>query len=286
MGKKLGQHFLKDKNILARIAREALLSSTHYSLPTTRCIIEIGPGHGELTDALLEEGAEKIIAIEKDESLVEHLNRSLVPRAEGRLEVVRGDAREILPKLPTSHYSLLTTPCVITGNIPYYLTGFLFRLLGEIVINHPLLTNKIVLLVQKEVAERVTAVAPRASLLGSMVQGWAEPRMSFTVPRGAFAPPPKVASALLILKPLSHGKLAELSNYFKITKLLFAHPRKTLVNNLREGLPIEKEDAEKLVRMLGLDTRARAAELTPSQIFTLTQIMKPHMSSHSSSHKV
>lgn len=277
----LGQHFLRDRNVLARIARETL-SINGQELITNNFVIEIGPGHGELTDALLAAGAKKIIAIEKDWALASELRKKYGDK--GKVEVIEGDVREILPKLfenclPTADLpkgeklEIGNSSHAVAGNIPYYLTGYLLRLLGEIIINHSSLINKVVLLIQKEVAERACVTAPHANLLSSMIQGWAKPRVAFTVPRGAFAPPPKVSSALLVLTPLPREELVQLSHYFEITKLLFAHPRKTLLNNFREGFSLDTRRAEQFVRDLDLLTHVRPSLLTPSHIKMLVKMV-------------
>ena len=256
MGKRLGQYFLKDKKILAHIAREALAHPTP-------CVIEVGPGHGELTDALLESGATKVVAIEKDTALVSLLRTKY--GSDRRVEIVEGDVRILLPTI--------TTPCVIAGNIPYYLTGYLLRLLGEFTANNRSLITKTVLLVQKEVAERASAEAPRMNLLAATLQGWARSHIAFTVPRSAFAPPPKVNSALLVLTPTEAVPREHLSRYFQIMKVLFRHPRKTLVNNLASGFSLTKERAGTLVHTLGFKENARAAELTAEHAKTLAKMM-------------
>lgn len=256
MGTRLGQHFLRDSNVLVRIAREALPTNDEV-------VVEIGPGHGELTDALLAEGAKKVIAIERDPSLAAALLAKYGRK--GKVEVVLGDVREVLPKL-TGNFA-------VVGNIPYYLTGFLFRLLGELATDNAKLITKITVLVQKEVAERVIATAPRANLLGSMVQGWAEPQRAFTIPRGAFAPAPKVDSTLLVLTPEEKVPREELPRYFETVKKLFRQPRKTLTNNLVAGFSLAKERADRIVRTLGLPASARAAELTSERIKTLIKMV-------------
>ncbi|MBM4389354.1 MAG: hypothetical protein FJ088_16585, partial [Deltaproteobacteria bacterium] len=221
---------MKDKKILAAIARETLhlLPVTRYPLPT---IIEIGPGHGELTQRLLALSGElQVIGIEKDGKLIPHL--SALQERYKNFEIVAGDVRNVLPELAKS-LKLKAKTCTIVGNIPYYLTGYLLRLLGDLVTHYPLLITKVVLLVQKEVAERVCAMPPHMNLLAAAVQFWAVPRIAAKVPPGTFSPPPKVSSAVLILTPHepppSHE---EALRYYALIKKLFRHPRKTAHNNL------------------------------------------------------
>lgn len=249
MGRKLGQHFLKDGKVLAAIARETLVASKSP-------VIEIGPGHGELTESLIAAGAEKIVAIEKDPSLAILLREKYAARPS--VTIVEGDVRKILPEL------VATTGSVITGNIPYYLTGYLLRRLGELITDDPKLITKVVLLVQKEVAERACATAPRTNLLSAVIHGFAEPKIALTVPRGAFAPPPKVDSALLVLVPHTNMATEKFARYVRAAKTLFAHPRKTVTNNLRDLLGTERTQA--LLAETGIKENARPAELSPAEI--------------------
>ena len=168
---KLGQHFLKNKTKLRKIV-EAL------ELKDGDVVIEIGPGHGELTDELRSANHKlKIIAIEKDEELAESLKEKF--KNNKNIKIIEGDALKLLPQLTddqrlTIYDKRLTTDNYkIAGNIPYYITGYLFRILGELE-NKPSL---IVLLIQKEVAERVCARPPKMSLLAASVQFWAEPKI-------------------------------------------------------------------------------------------------------------
>lgn len=272
MGKRLGQHFLKDEKVLVRIANAAL-SVNDREPAGNECVIEIGAGHGELTEVLLAAGAKKVIAIEKDSALAHELRKKC--GSGGRLEIIEGDVREILPKLfENGKRKVGNSGCVITGNIPYYLTGYLFRLLGDIVINHPAFPiSRIVLLVQKEVAERICAAPPRMNLLAATVQFWATPRIVALVPPGAFSPPPKVLSAVLTLTPFPISPDIAPPRYLAIARTLFAHPRKTAVNNLMGGFSLTRAHAESLVRTAGLERDARPAHFSVAHIKTIANIM-------------
>ncbi|MFH0806651.1 MAG: rRNA adenine dimethyltransferase family protein [Candidatus Brennerbacteria bacterium] len=269
MGTRLGQHFLKDKDILAHIARE-VLATDGEKLVTSDCVVEIGPGHGELTDALLGAGAKQIIAIERDRTLVSFLRTKY--EGQKNIEIIEGDVRKVLAPLAASHPSLVAG-CSITGNIPYYLTGFLLRLIGDLVVSGGLSVAKIALLIQKEVAERACTAPPQMNLLAMTLQGWAKPKIVFTVPRGAFSPPPKVTSALLTLTPNSNILPAWTPHCFEIAKIAFRHPRKTLLNNIREGFSTTEEHAKTLVRALGVKENARAALLTPEHVKMLVKMV-------------
>ena len=165
--KRLGQHFLINKTKLQKIV-EAL------DLKPGDAVIEIGPGHGELTDELRNKNNElKLMTIERDNDLVELLKNKFA--RDKNLEVVHDDVLKILPdlclKLHNSNFK-------IVGNIPFYITGYLLRILGELK-NKPSL---IVLTVQKEVAERICAEPPKMNLLAASVQFWAEPKIVDYIP--------------------------------------------------------------------------------------------------------
>ena len=250
MASKLGQHFLVNKNKIKKIV-EAL------DLKDGETVLEIGPGHGELTEAVIKKLGNlviknfKIIAIEKDEKLADDLEfriRNLEPR--DQIEVIRGDALKILPKLITQLLNYPITSYKIVGNIPYYITGHLFRVIGEMDFKPSL----IVLTIQKEVAERICAFqqtrgkpkmtrsmgsgSSRANrgmnLLAASVQFWAEPQIIGYISKKDFRPQPKVDSAIikLVIKQLSNYEITQLPNYYRFIKILFKQPRKTILNNL------------------------------------------------------
>lgn len=249
MGRKLGQHFLKNTGKIEAIA--SLLSPC-----PGETLIEIGAGHGELTAALLRRSPKTfcLLAVEKDPSLAAGLRRKF--SGDSRLQVVSGDIRDLLPNLVKN---LKTDAYKIVGNIPYYLTGRLLRLLGEL--HRP--PGLAVFLVQKEVAERVCSRSPRANLLSLSVQFWAEPRQGITVRASDFSPPPRVTSAVLLLRPLPAVPAAKA--YYETLHLLFRHPRKTIFNNLRSAGCPEPLIKEVLAR-LEINLQARPQVLTPSMV--------------------
>lgn len=236
--KRLGQHFLQDNSVLRAIA-EAI--GQHPG----ETIIEIGPGHGELTAELL--GARSkgrrdthLIAIEKDERLVETLNKKL--DGEPAAEIIHGDALRLLPSI-IANRKLRTNNYAVVGNIPYYITGRLLRILGELRAR----PSRVVLTIQKEVAERICAKPPRMNKLAAIVQFWAEPHILRIVPRAAFKPEPDVDSAIITLhaREKAPGHI-EIAQHAAIVRTLFAQPRKTVFNNLRDGFG--KDVAEKALR--------------------------------------
>lgn len=247
----LGQHFLKNKSVLRTIA-EAL------DIHAGDTVIEIGPGHGELTDYLLASPAEKIIAIEKDEALAQALRKRV---SSARFNIVTGDALTELPNIalsPTSH------PYTLTGSIPYYITGHLFRTIGKL--EHK--PTRIVFTIQKEVAERVCALPPRMNRLAATVRIWGEPEIIAILKPGNFNPPPAVDSAIIILGVRDKGlESSELENYYRTVRALFAQPRKTIINNLTAEFPnIPKEKLLGLLADQNINPAARPQNLSIEKI--------------------
>lgn len=219
----------------ARIAERIALTAP---LAPGAVVLEIGPGTGMLTRELLKL-AKKVIAIEADEKLFEKLKADFTGEiAAGRLELVHGDIRAFTISSLPSGYALV-------ANIPYYLTGEIFKLFLASD-NQP---SSMTLLVQKEVADRVVArdgkpldsARGKESILSLSVKAYGDPKREFLVPRGAFKPAPNVDSAVLSIRRISrkHFKTREEEKrFFALIKAGFAHKRKFARNNLSEkGLP-------------------------------------------------
>ncbi len=233
--KSLGQNFLMHARIAERIALSA-------GLTPDAVVFEIGPGTGMLTRELLKL-TRKVVALEADHELFERLQGDFVSEiADGRLELLSGDIRTFdIASLPKGY--------ALVANIPYYLTGEIFRMFLTAV-NQP---SSMTLLVQKEVAERI-ARAKKESILSLSVKAYGTPRLEFTVPRGAFSPAPNVDSAVLIVRNISRAHFktsAEEERFFALLHAGFAHKRKFVRNNLADaGLPAgdipEKARAEDL----------------------------------------
>ena len=269
-----GQHFLKNKSKLRKIV-EAL------DLKSGDTVIEIGPGHGELTQEIRNEKLDiRIIAIEKDPRLVAW---NLKHEALTNVEIVEGDALKILPQLCSM---LHASSFKIVGNIPYYITGYLFRILGELE-NKP---EVIVLTIQKEVAERVCARPPKMNLLAASIQFWAEPKIIGYISKHDFKPQPKVDSAILKLKMRDEklspcGRCPEGTEmrdnyYYELIKIVFKQPRKTILNNLVEadlrGLErgstrINKEELMGILFSIGINPNDRPQNLSVEHLMDLVQ---------------
>jgi 16S rRNA (adenine1518-N6/adenine1519-N6)-dimethyltransferase len=259
---KLGQHFLINKKKIKKIV-EAL------ELKNGDTIIEIGPGHGELTEKLKVKSLKlKVIAIEKDKKLAGAIRNLIeIQKLRNYVEIIEGDALKILLKL-TKSYKLKTKSYKIVGNIPYYITGRLLRILSELD-NKPSL---IVLTVQKEVAERLTAQPPKMNLLAASVQFWAKPEIIGYISKKDFKPAPKVDSAIIRLSPTrTNADLTRTNaeNYYKLIKILFKQPRKTILNNLQPTTNNKQLLIEKL-KKIGINPQDRPQNLSIKQIIELS----------------
>lgn len=241
--KRLGQHWLYDKQVLAAVCEMAQIGSEDV-------VLEIGPGLGTLTTELTRR-AKRVIAVEFDAVLATQLKGKI---AAGNLQVVETDILKFdLTTLPRDYK--------VAANIPYYLTSNLLRVLAE----SPNAPQCMALLVQKEVAERVAAKPGGMSLLSVSVQFYYQPTLGLVVPARLFTPPPKVDSQILGLirhaAPLFPDVEPKL--FFRIVKAGFSARRKKLRSSLSAGLRISKEEA---VGMLGKaninpDLRAQALSL-------------------------
>jgi 16S rRNA (adenine1518-N6/adenine1519-N6)-dimethyltransferase len=214
--KSLGQHFLMH----ARIAESIALTTR---IAPDLVVFEIGPGTGILTRELLKK-VKKVIAIEADRDLYEKLRSDFADEiAKRRLKLVHGDIRTFAITALPKRYALV-------ANIPYYLTGEIFRMFLQS--KHQ--PKSMTLLVQKEVAARI-ARSKKESILSLSVKAFGTPRYEFTVPRGAFKPAPKVDSAVLTLRDISRKKFASTEmerRFFALLHAGFAHKRKFVLKNL------------------------------------------------------
>jgi 16S rRNA (adenine1518-N6/adenine1519-N6)-dimethyltransferase len=255
---RLGQHFLADRNILRRIV-DAL------DCAPGETIIEIGPGQGSLTRELLARGVE-VIAIEKDRALAAELRGSGVGSQESGVltvveaDVLRVDWYELVRSTPAPD-SRLPTPVKIVGNIPYYITSPLIQKALT-----PPLPERIVFLVQQEVAERIAA-APGSKAYGALsvgVQAACRVESLFGVAPGAFRPPPKVRSALLRLTPLADPLVRpdETAALRSFVTGCFSRRRKQLRNAVPAAL-------RQRLAALGFDPTARPETLAPADFVRL-----------------
>jgi len=243
--KALGQNFLQDAAALEKIVQAAEIAPDDS-------ILEIGPGLGSLT-RYLAASAKTVTAVELDTSLIPILQSVLAPYQNTR--IIAGDILQFSPvslALP-EHY-------LVVANVPYYITSAIFRHLLEA---QPR-PRRIVLTIQKEVAQRICAAPGDMSLLALSVQIYGQPRIAASLPAGAFYPAPKVDSAVIRvdLYPEPRLPLARLDRFFQLAKAGFSQKRKTLRNSLSAGLRISTTEAFQLLEKAGLDPMRRAETLS------------------------
>lgn len=238
--KSLGQHWLFDKTSLKHIVGSAEIQKGDV-------VLEIGPGLGTLTHELLDSGA-KVIAVEFDKSLAGELqDRFSAKDFELRLE-----------NILTFDFGSLPKDYKIVANIPYYLTSHLLRIICETT-NKP---SRAVLLVQKEVAERVSASPGEMSILAISVQTYACVTLGEIVAAKLFSPPPKVDSRVLILDFYGNPLVGDIDKFFRVVKAGFSQARKKLRSSLAGGLHITPQEADELLQSAGIDPSRRAQTLS------------------------
>ncbi len=249
----LGQHFLTDSEVLRDIITAADLQSDDV-------VLEIGPGKGVLTEELAKH-VKRVIAVELDRTLVAELQKKF--KSAKNVEIIHED---ILRWWPQQNLNIeIFKHLKIVANIPYRITAPILRLFLE----HELHPNLLVLMVQKEVAERVCAKPGAMSLLSVSVQYYATPEIVRIVPRTAFNPAPKVDSAILKIIPFKRHDYPEMSDrtkidnvFFRLVKMGFSSRRKQLQNLLATGLRMTNEEAKKALLAIGLSPTVRAQELS------------------------
>ena len=239
----LGQHFLTSTKVLADIVRAA-------EIRPGELILEIGPGKGVLTRALLAAGA-RVIAIERDKTLAAELTNEFSENTS--MTLIVGDAIEILEQ--GTIMQLRNEPYAVVANIPYAITGRLFRLLWS----HPTLPapTRTVALVQKEVADRMMArigAGTGMNLLGLATHCYGTPKYISTVPKGAFQPPPNVMSAITAVtkhgfNPLTDAGIISADDFFGIARTAFQQKRKQLHTSLKKYWPDEGSSGAKKIEM-------------------------------------
>ena len=250
--KELGQHWLNDLSVLSAIVDAA-------DVVDGDAVLEIGPGLGTLTDVLANRGAQ-VTALEFDQDLLPKLEKKFKNTEHVKIEF--GDVRTFdFRKMPKNYK--------VVANIPYYLTSHLIRSMSESV-NPPSLA---VLLIQKEVAERICASPGQMGILSVTAQFYFDCTLDIEVPAELFTPPPKVDSQVIVLKHRP-AKLFDVEEkaYFHLVKAGFSEKRKTLRNALSGGLALDKPEIEKLLMSANIKDSARAQELSLQQWFELYKV--------------
>lgn len=240
--KLMGQNFLIDQATLDKIIQAAQLNASDI-------VLEIGPGIGTLTQELAKK-AKNVIAIEKDREMLEILKETL--QNYQNVKLIEGNALTI-------PYPLDAKPYKVVANIPYYLTSPLIRKFLEK--GHR--PDSMILMVQKEVAQRICAKPGDMSILAVSVQFYAKPEIISYVKKEHFWPSPKVDSAIIKITPkASIGKKIDADVFFNIVKAGFSHPRKQLLNNLSTSLKIDREKASDWLSKNNISPLQRAQTLS------------------------
>jgi 16S rRNA (adenine1518-N6/adenine1519-N6)-dimethyltransferase len=259
--KALGQHFLSHPPLLAKIAAVTGAGAGHV-------VLEIGPGRGALTSALLERGA-TVVAIERDERLHAPLRRRFAGR---EFALVAGDALELDWPALVAPWTSLGKSWLIAGNIPYNITS---PLLSQALT--PPLPASVTFLVQREVADRVVA-GPSTEHYGGLsigVQAVAEATRVFTIDKRAFTPPPKVDSAVLHLAPRDPPLVApaRIPEFRRLVTSLFSYRRKRMLRALREATGLDAGRAGELLEQAGISPDVRPENVDVAGFVRLLEVV-------------
>jgi 16S rRNA (adenine1518-N6/adenine1519-N6)-dimethyltransferase len=256
--KGLGQNFLIDGNILKKIAAAA-------ELTLSDTVIEVGPGLGILTETLAEQ-AGKVIAVELDNNLAEILKANF--SGSDKVTVINGDILKINP----ADILGKQTEYKVVANLPYYITSAVIRHFLEA----PVKPNTMVLMVQKEVAQQITAKPWEMSLLSVSVQLYGKPTMVSKVAAGCFYPAPNVDSAILKIAVYAEPKIGpeDITGFFDVVRAGFSANRKQLPNSLANGLKLAKTDIIPLLEQAGIDPKRRAETLSIEEWEKLHRVFK------------
>ncbi|MEK9135153.1 MAG: 16S rRNA (adenine(1518)-N(6)/adenine(1519)-N(6))-dimethyltransferase RsmA [Patescibacteria group bacterium] len=255
--KRLGQNFLVNKNALRTIIEAA-------DIKPDEVVLEIGPGTGILTLELAKK-AKRVIAVEKDAKMCEILEKTL--KEYPNVQIINDDIRFLEIGPPNIRRSDLSKYKIV-ANIPYYLTSPIIRKFLEAA-NPP---KEMILMVQKEVAQRICAKPPKMSILAVSVQFYAEAKIVDYVSRKSFWPSPKVDSAIIKIIPIKKTRPG-LDQFFKVVKAGFSHPRKQLINNLSTGLSLPRPQAQIWLQENKIQPSQRAETLTVADWIKLVKSM-------------
>lgn len=239
--KSLGQNFLFDQNIVKKIVKLANISKKDI-------VLEIGPGTGSLTKELAL-NCKKVIAIEKDNRLISVLKENL--KSFKNIEVINEDIKNY--KVTLKNYK-------IVASLPYYIATWIIKFFLELK-NPPL---KMVIVVQKEVAQRICEKPPKMSILAVTTQALANPKILSYISKNSFSPKPKVDGAILELIPCKKNI------DFSIVKAGFSHPRKRLDNNLAKKLELNKEKTKNWLMKNKINPQQRAETLKLEDWYNLS----------------
>jgi 16S rRNA (adenine1518-N6/adenine1519-N6)-dimethyltransferase len=239
-----GQNFLIEEEIYDKMVETAELSKNDE-------VLEVGPGLGFLT-AKLAKSAKKVVAVELDDKLAEVLKTGLIAQGIKNAKVINSD----ILKVPSTHF--IGGEYKVVANLPYNITSiFLRKFLSE-----EKKPEMMVLMLQREVAERIVASPSKMSLLAVSVQFYAQAEIIKNVAADCFWPQPEVDSAIIKLKIENEDLGINEKEFFRLAKIGFSAKRKMLKNNLANGYRISQKDAGKKIKKCGFNVKIRAQELS------------------------
>ncbi len=242
--KRLGQNFLINKGVIKKFIAAADLNPKDI-------VLEVGPGLGTLTQELTKRTG-KVLAVEKDPKMIEVLKETL--KDFSNIEVVQED----ILKFPVSKFKTrIPKNYKVAGNLPFYLTAPVIRMFLEAVKTSP---KSMILVVQKEVGERICAKPKKMSILAVSVQFYAKAEIISFISKQYFWPQPKVDSAIIKISNIKKPKINR-SLFFKVVKAGFSQPRKQLINNLSRSLKIDQEKTKTWLLENGVQPSQRAETL-------------------------
>jgi len=252
--KSLGQNFLHDPHILDKIVALAALTPDST-------VLEVGPGTGNLT-RLLAQQAGRLIAVELDDRLIPLLRAEFAPLR--HVEVIHGDILRV-----DLSDRLRDTPYILVANLPYYITSAILRHVFE-ALPRP---ERLVLTVQREVAERITARPGDMSLLAVSVQFYGQPQIAMHLNPAVFWPRPDVESAVVKIDVYSTPpvEVRDERQFFRVVRAGFGQKRKQLRNSLSAGLGMAKDQADMVLNQAGVDPQRRAETLSLEEWASLTR---------------
>ncbi|MDP2910260.1 MAG: 16S rRNA (adenine(1518)-N(6)/adenine(1519)-N(6))-dimethyltransferase RsmA [bacterium] len=256
--KKLGQNFLIDKNALKKVIKAA-------DLKPQDIILEIGPGLGVLTQELAKK-AKKVIAVEKDSRMCQALRENL--KDFNNIEIINKDVLKFEIIKLFKNLKLKIKNYKIVANLPFYITAPVIRKFLESE-NPP---QEMILMIQKEVAQRICAQPPDMSILAVSVQFYAGAKIISYVSKKSFCPRPKVDAAIIKIKPKKKHQTNS-AKFFRVIRAGFSQPRKQLINNLSKGLKLDKEQINKLLKKLNIQPNQRAETLSLNNWLDLSKVL-------------
>jgi len=247
MPSKLGQNFLNNKNVIRQIIESADLNADDF-------VLEVGPGKGILTEELAKV-CKRVMSVEIDKNLISVLRNKFENNE--KVEILEGDILEMNIE-GIMNNKLRANGYKVVANIPYYITSPIVRFFLE----NEFPPKEMILMVQKEVAQRITAKPGNHSILSLSVQYYANPDLLFFVDKSNFDPIPEVDSAVIKISSIKHNVSSiERDNFFRVVRAGFCAKRKTLSNNLANSFHIDKKEATEKLKAAGILPTARAQEL-------------------------